>query len=165
MDCQAGIGLMGSKRGGGPAVAAAFHGALEDSIRTHFPGNHAINCMAHSTENIYRCAGRRSRSAAAFGLDLGVPLRTACRSFDCGCFDPAEMIRTDSPAVCPDTMAGDSSAWPQVEGHSGCAGVGRLLPPGPRQQHAAHIGLRLPQPLPVAACAARLGHVPQVRLV
>jgi raffinose synthase len=54
VDCQAGIGLMGSKRGGGPAVAAAFHGALEDSIRTHFPGNHAINCMAHSTENIYR---------------------------------------------------------------------------------------------------------------
>lgn len=55
VDCQAGIGLMGSKRGGGPAVAATFHAALEDSIRTHFPGNHAINCMAHSTENIYRC--------------------------------------------------------------------------------------------------------------
>lgn len=54
VDCQAGIGLMGSKCGGGPALAADFHAALEDSIALHFPGNHAINCMAHSTENIYR---------------------------------------------------------------------------------------------------------------
>ena len=55
VDCQAGVGLIGSKRGGGPIIARSFHDALEDSIRTHFPGNHAINCMAHSTENIYRC--------------------------------------------------------------------------------------------------------------
>ena len=75
VDCQAGIGLMGSKRGGGPAVAAAFHGALEDSIRTHFPGNHAINCMAHSTENIYRCAARQHRlSTAPCGPDLHAPM-------------------------------------------------------------------------------------------
>jgi len=54
VDCQAGVGMMGSKCGGGPALAADFHAALEESIATHFPGNHAINCMAHSTENIYR---------------------------------------------------------------------------------------------------------------
>ena len=55
MDCQAGVGMMGSTCGGGPRVAADFHNALEESIATHFPGNHCINCMAHSTENIYRC--------------------------------------------------------------------------------------------------------------
>ncbi len=63
VDCQAGVGLIGSKRGGGPVVARNFHTALEESIRTHFPGNHAINCMAHSTENIYRCD--RSSACAA----------------------------------------------------------------------------------------------------
>lgn len=54
VDCQAGLGLVGSVTGGGPALARNFHGALEDSISTHFPGNHAINCMCHSTENIYQ---------------------------------------------------------------------------------------------------------------
>ena len=79
VDCQAGIGLMGSKRGGGPAVAAAFHGALEDSIRTHFPGNHAINCMAHSTENIYRWV--RCDAAPAWRLaGLDVVMQRACQA-------------------------------------------------------------------------------------
>lgn len=54
VDCQAGLGLVGSVTGGGPALARSFHGALEDSISSHFPGNHAINCMCHSTENIYQ---------------------------------------------------------------------------------------------------------------
>ena len=54
VDCQAGVGMMGSRCGGGPLLAASFHAALEDSIASHFPGNHCINCMAHSTENIYR---------------------------------------------------------------------------------------------------------------
>lgn len=107
VDCQAGVGLVGSRIGGGPTAAARVHQALEDSISTHFevggwvggrPGawglepwgcsaahaqqsckrapplervhtpraapahrplpreqdNHAINCMCHSTENIYR---------------------------------------------------------------------------------------------------------------
>lgn len=31
-----------------------FHAALEQSVERHFPGNHCINCMCHSTENIYR---------------------------------------------------------------------------------------------------------------
>eukprot|EP00887_Chlorella_sp_A99_P005608 scaffold1.g5608.t1 len=48
VDCQAGIGLVGTGLGGGPAHAA------KDSIARHFPGNAAINCMAHSTENIFR---------------------------------------------------------------------------------------------------------------
>jgi raffinose synthase len=56
VDCQAGVGLVGSKWGGGPAAAARFHAALESSIASHFPGNHAINCMCHSTENLYRHA-------------------------------------------------------------------------------------------------------------
>lgn len=43
VDCQAGVGLVGSTLGGGPAVAARYHAALEDSVATHFPANHAIN--------------------------------------------------------------------------------------------------------------------------
>lgn len=54
VDCQAGVGLVGSVTGGGTATARRFHKALEDSMGTHFPGNHAINCMCHSTENIYQ---------------------------------------------------------------------------------------------------------------
>jgi raffinose synthase len=54
VDCQAGVGMVGSVLGGGPTVAARYHAALEDSVAAHFPGNDAINCMAHSTENIYR---------------------------------------------------------------------------------------------------------------
>lgn len=56
MDCQAGVGLIGSRLGGGPAVAARYHAALEDSIARYFPNNAMINCMCHSTENLYRCA-------------------------------------------------------------------------------------------------------------
>ena len=54
MDCQAGVGLSGSTIGGGPAAAHHYHRALEDSVAMHFPGNHCINCMCHSTENLYR---------------------------------------------------------------------------------------------------------------
>jgi raffinose synthase len=54
VDCQAGVGLVGSVTGGGTATARRFHKALEDSMAVHFPGNHAINCMCHSTENIYQ---------------------------------------------------------------------------------------------------------------
>jgi hypothetical protein len=56
VDCQAGVGLIGSRLGGGPAVAARYHAALEASIARHFPHNAMINCMCHSTENLYRCA-------------------------------------------------------------------------------------------------------------
>lgn len=54
VDCQAGLGLVGSVTGGGSAISNTFHAALEDSISLHFPGNHAINCMCHSTDNLYR---------------------------------------------------------------------------------------------------------------
>ena len=62
MDCQAGVGLMGSALGGGPQAALEYHSALEDSVNTFFPGNHCINCMCHSTENLYRCSYVRSCS-------------------------------------------------------------------------------------------------------
>ena len=54
VDCQAGVGLSGSTLGGGSAVAAKYHEALEKSVLTHFTGNQCINCMCHSTENLYR---------------------------------------------------------------------------------------------------------------
>lgn len=54
VDCQAGVGLIGSALGGGPAVAQQYHRALEQSIKDHFPTNDCINCMCHSTENFYR---------------------------------------------------------------------------------------------------------------
>ncbi|KAL4457682.1 hypothetical protein ABPG75_012547 [Micractinium tetrahymenae] len=56
VDVQSTVGLLGSGagRGGGPALAAAYHSSLEASARRHFPGNHLINCMCHSTEDLYR---------------------------------------------------------------------------------------------------------------
>ncbi|EFJ39616.1 hypothetical protein VOLCADRAFT_100756, partial [Volvox carteri f. nagariensis] len=54
VDCQAGVGLIGSSMGGGAALSATYQGALEGSVARHFPGNHVINCMCHSTENVYR---------------------------------------------------------------------------------------------------------------
>ena len=54
VDCQAGVGLVGSTLGGGPAVAALYHAALEDSVATHFPANHAINwCVEESVCSLY----------------------------------------------------------------------------------------------------------------
>mmetsp|Transcript_5155 Transcript_5155/g.14425 ORF Transcript_5155/g.14425 Transcript_5155/m.14425 type:complete len:586 (-) Transcript_5155:513-2270(-) len=53
VDCQAGVGLVPGP-GGGPISAYRCHQALEASVTTHFPGNHLINCMGHSTENFYR---------------------------------------------------------------------------------------------------------------
>lgn len=48
--------MLGHNRDGGPALTARYQAALESSIRNHFPGNNAINCMCHSTENVYRFA-------------------------------------------------------------------------------------------------------------
>lgn len=53
VDVQGTIGLAGSADGGGAALAAAYHKSLEASVKTHFPGNHLINCMCHSTEDCY----------------------------------------------------------------------------------------------------------------
>ena len=57
VDVQASVGLMGSQLGGGPHLTAQYHQSLEQSVQTSFPGNHCINCMCHSTENIYRYTG------------------------------------------------------------------------------------------------------------
>eukprot|EP00210_Caulerpa_lentillifera_P006619 g6324.t1 len=54
VDAQAGAGLIGTVLGGGAALAFKWHMALENSVEKHFPGNHVINCMCHSTENLYR---------------------------------------------------------------------------------------------------------------
>jgi len=57
VDVQGTIGLAGSAATdggpGGPALAAAYHRSLEASVARHFPGNHLINCMCHSTEDLY----------------------------------------------------------------------------------------------------------------
>lgn len=53
VDAQAGLGLVGQGNGGGPAGLARAHAALEASVARHFPGNAVLNCMCHSTENIY----------------------------------------------------------------------------------------------------------------
>nr|UAD82042.1 raffinose synthase 2 [Trebouxia lynnae] len=54
VDVQASVGLMGSKLGGGPSMTLKYHQSLESSVQAAFPGNHCINCMCHSTENLYR---------------------------------------------------------------------------------------------------------------
>ena len=54
VDCQAGVGLIGSELGGGPSLAAKYQAALESSATEYFSDNHVINCMCHSTENLYR---------------------------------------------------------------------------------------------------------------
>ncbi|PSC71477.1 raffinose synthase [Micractinium conductrix] len=56
VDVQSTVGLLGSgtSRGGGAALAAAYHASLEASAAQHFPGNQLINCMCHSSEDLYR---------------------------------------------------------------------------------------------------------------
>ncbi|KAI3436643.1 hypothetical protein D9Q98_006059 [Chlorella vulgaris] len=55
VDVQGTLGLLGSGPGlaGGAATAAAYHASLEASAARHFPGNQLINCMCHSTEDLY----------------------------------------------------------------------------------------------------------------
>jgi raffinose synthase len=57
VDVQGTIGLAGSGAGGGAALAGAYHASLEASVKEHFPGNHLINCMCHSTEDVYAWEG------------------------------------------------------------------------------------------------------------
>ena len=56
VDAQATLGMIGAgdpPTGGGPALAAAYHQALEASVASKFPNNALINCMCHSTEALY----------------------------------------------------------------------------------------------------------------
>jgi raffinose synthase len=66
VDCQAGVGLSGSTLGGGASVAAKYHEALEKSVLANFAGNQCINCMCHSTENLYRWVMKAQRDALLF---------------------------------------------------------------------------------------------------
>ena len=56
VDAQAIIGALGygnGPNGGGPALARKTHEALEESVMQFFPTNGLVNCMCHSTENLY----------------------------------------------------------------------------------------------------------------
>lgn len=46
---QSTLGLLG-----GATLAGAYNDSLEASVARHFPGNQLINCMCHSTVNLYR---------------------------------------------------------------------------------------------------------------
>jgi len=72
VDCQAGVGLMPSP-GGSAANSAEIQYCLEESVKKHFPGNHIINCMCHSSENFYRFLD----SAVARACDDFYPLDVA----------------------------------------------------------------------------------------
>ena len=58
VDVQGTLGMCGQGLGGGAAISQQHHASIEASARTHFPGNHFINCMCHSSEDIYRCTAR-----------------------------------------------------------------------------------------------------------
>lgn len=57
VDVQGTVGLTGSAAGGASALSATYHASLEASVREHFPGNHCINCMCGSSEDLYRWVG------------------------------------------------------------------------------------------------------------
>ena len=47
-------GPMGQGVGGGPSIVKRHVNAMEASVDEHFEGNRCINCMCHSTENLYQ---------------------------------------------------------------------------------------------------------------
>ena len=53
VDAQSGLGPMAAGQGGGPSVVRAYTEALERSVAERFGPEHCINCMCHSTENLY----------------------------------------------------------------------------------------------------------------
>eukprot|EP00529_Nitzschia_sp_RCC80_P005591 CAMPEP_0113448560 /NCGR_PEP_ID=MMETSP0014_2-20120614/4829_1 /TAXON_ID=2857 /ORGANISM="Nitzschia sp." /LENGTH=998 /DNA_ID=CAMNT_0000339775 /DNA_START=509 /DNA_END=3505 /DNA_ORIENTATION=+ /assembly_acc=CAM_ASM_000159 len=60
VDVQSGVTAAGTGVGGGPRIARIYTEAMEDSVTRNFPSKNqngavnAINCMCHSTENLYR---------------------------------------------------------------------------------------------------------------
>jgi len=54
IDAQSGIGPMGDGFGGGPHMVRGQVHAMEASVSEHFEGNRCINCMAHSSENLFQ---------------------------------------------------------------------------------------------------------------
>ena len=53
VDAQSGIGVFGDGAGGGPATVRRHVHAMEGSVAHSFDGSRCINCMAHSSENLY----------------------------------------------------------------------------------------------------------------
>ena len=53
IDAQSGLAPMGEGGGGGPNIIEKHVQAMEASVAEHFDGNRCINCMCHSTENLY----------------------------------------------------------------------------------------------------------------
>jgi len=54
VDAQSGIGPFGYGHGGGPVVVGRHVQEMEASVARHFSGNRCVNCMCHSTENLYQ---------------------------------------------------------------------------------------------------------------
>ena len=58
VDVQSGVSAAGGGVGGGPELARLYTEAMEASVSKHFPAENGaancINCMCHSTENLYR---------------------------------------------------------------------------------------------------------------
>ena len=55
VDVQSGVGAMGGGVGGGPYLAGIYTRAMEASVAKNF-GSNCINCMCHSTENLFHYA-------------------------------------------------------------------------------------------------------------
>ena len=73
VDCQSTVDMIGSSLGGASVLSGSYHAALEESVAEHFPGNACINCMCHSTNDLYRCPPPVS------GCDTGFTVRAAVR--------------------------------------------------------------------------------------
>jgi raffinose synthase len=58
VDVQSGVSALGAGVGGGPHLAKIYVNAMENSVVQNFQGENGavncINCMCHSTENLYR---------------------------------------------------------------------------------------------------------------
>jgi len=53
VDVQAYVGAMGQGRGGGPEIVRKVTRSMEQSVSESFGAEHCLNCMCHSTENLY----------------------------------------------------------------------------------------------------------------
>lgn len=53
IDAQSGLGPFGAGAGGGPEFVRRSVRAMEASVSEYFEGNRCINCMCHSTENLF----------------------------------------------------------------------------------------------------------------
>lgn len=132
--------------------------ALEASIAKHFPGNHAINCMCHSTENLYRWVGylcnwrwgeydwQQSCALRAGGLHGGYTLRL-CKAVRMapGPAPPRRMSATAVARASDDFYPRDpASSTPHI---AACAYnslfIGALLTPDWDMFHSKHSAARL----------------------